>query len=98
MPRRRALGIARRRSVSGTDAHRTAVEHDDVVDLQLTSTAALDLAVDRHEPVDDGLFDVTTRVEHAGELQKLSETDAVSADRNIHRRRSSHAEMLAEAR
>jgi hypothetical protein len=77
------------------DASPATVEDDDVVMLQLTSAASVDLAVDRDEAVDDGFLHVTARVEQASELHELAEADAVAPDRDVDDPESfSRAEML----
>lgn len=71
-----------RRRASRAHAEPIPVEPDDVADHQLAAAAKVDLTVDRHEPLGDGLLGLSSR-EDARELQKLPETDRPAAERDI---------------
>src|SRR6478736_7135800 len=82
-------------SLSRADADAVSFAGDDVAELQLASPAAIDLAVDGHVAVDDGLFHVPAGVQQPGELQELPEADALTTDRDVFdRSRFRHSEML----
>lgn len=81
---------------SGADADAAPLEADDIIDLQLATATAIDLAVDRDEAVDDRFLHVSTGVEKPRELQELSQADHVAADGDVvDRSRFRHLGMLA---
>ena len=56
---------------------------DDIAELELASTTTIDLAVDRHEAVNDRLFHVSAGVKEPSELHELAKANALAADGNI---------------
>ena len=59
------------------------IKSDDVTVAKLPSAPPIDLTVHAHVSVENRFFGVATRIEEAGELQKLSEADDVAANRHI---------------
>lgn len=100
-PRQAPLTVSstvRRSPSSRANANAAPLERDDIAKLQLPPTTAIDLAVHGDVAVDDGLFNVATGVEEAGELEELAEADGVTADRDVvDWGWGGHAEMVAHA-
>lgn len=65
------------------DSDSASFERDNVANLQLSPTTAIDLAVYEYVPVDNGLLHIAARVEQTGELQELPEANALATNRDV---------------
>jgi hypothetical protein len=93
---RRSVTV-REEGSSRADANPAPIEADDVAELQLPSSTAINFTVDSHVAVDDGLLHISTGVEEPSKLQELAEADALAADRNVvDRSLVRHPGMLAD--
>lgn len=81
--RSRGNGSLRSRNSTSCDSHADASELDDVADLELTSTADLDVAVHRDHAVGDEGLSVSAGFDQVGELQELAQPDAPVTDLNV---------------
>ena len=84
-------------STLGTNPDPAPLETDDVAGVELSSAAAIDLAVHGHITVDDGFFDVPPGVEETGEFHELAEANHVASDRDvIDRSGMGHPRMVSD--
>ena len=81
--RKRTCAREREPVCSRADANAAPLERDDVPELQLAPTTAIDLTVHGHVAIDDGLFDVPAGVQKPREFEELAEADAVATDRDV---------------